>query len=110
MQSNGMDVFSKSFRRLVSSNASRIFPGSNIKGSENAASYPLLIEQIQKVLVVPSQAKAIADSVDEGDGDVFRDFDLITFVKHFRLDPVAETVLCNGFRKVSRAELRIKGL
>ena len=106
-----MDVFPKYFRRLVSGNASKIFPGANIKGSENAGagSYQILVEEMQKILRDPSQAQKIAETIDEGDGDLFRDFDLLSFVEHFDLGPIAETILCSAFRNCTRADLRNKG-
>lgn len=111
VDSNGMDVFPKYFRRLVSGNASKLFPGANIKAPENAGagSYQMLVEEIQKVLKDTSQAQKIAETIDEGDGDVFRDFDLITFIEHFALGPIAETALCIAFRACTRADLRNKG-
>jgi CCR4-NOT transcription complex subunit 1 len=106
-----MDVFPKFFRRLVSGNASKLFPGANIKASENAGagSYQILVEEMQKVLKDTTQAQKIAETIDEGDGDVFRDFDLVAFVEHFGLGPVAETALCLAFRACTRADLRNKG-
>ena len=106
-----MDVFPKFFRRLVSGNSSKLFPGANIKASENAGagSYQILVEEMQKILKDTTQAQKIAESIDEGDGDVFRDFDLIPFVEHFALGPIAETALCVASRTCTRADLRNKG-
>ena len=111
VDSNGMDVFPKFFRRLVSGNASKVFPGANIKASENAGagSYQILVEEMQKVLKDTSQAQKIAESIDEGDGDIFRDFDLIPFVEHFDVGPVAETALCIAFRTCTKTDLHNKG-
>ena len=107
-----MDVFPKYFRRLVSGNATKIFPGTNIKGSENAGagSYQILVEEMQKILRDPGQARKIAETIDEGDGDLFRDFDLLSFIEHFDLGAVAETILCCAFRICTRADLRNKGM
>ena len=106
-----MDVFPKFFRRLVSGNASKLFPGASIKASENAGagSYQILVEEMQKVLKDTSQAQKIADSIDEGDGDIFRDFDLIPFIEHFDVGPIAETALCIAFRTCIKADLQNKG-
>jgi CCR4-NOT transcription complex subunit 1 len=106
-----MDVFPKYFRRLVSANASKIFPGANLKAPENAGagSYQMLVEEMQKVLKDTNQAQKIAETIDEGDSDVFRDFDLVAFIEHFGLGPVAETALCIAFRACNRADLRNKG-
>ena len=105
-----MEVFSKYFRRLVSGNASLIFPGLNNKTSENAGNYRILVDELGKVLTDPGQALKIAEAVDGSDGDIFRDFDLATFVEHFKLDPVAICALGFAFRRCTRVELKNKGL
>lgn len=104
-----MDVFSKYFRRLVSGNASQIFPGSSNKNSDNAANYPILVEEMRKVIRDPGQSLKIAESIDGSDGDIFRDFDLVTFVEHFKLDPIAQSILGFAFRRCNRTDLRTKG-
>jgi len=104
-----MDVFPKFFRRLVTGNASKIFPGTSVKGSDNAGNYPLLVEEMRKVLKDPFQAKQIAETIDDADGDIFRDFDLVAFVKHFNLDPAGEAALALAFRTCNRGDLRSKG-
>lgn len=105
-----MDVFSKYFRRLVSGNASQIFPGSsNNKNSENTGNYPILVEEMRKIIRDPGQASKIAESIDGSDGDIFRDFDLTAFVEHFKLDPIAQSALGFAFQKCNRNELRTKG-
>ncbi|KAI5304312.1 hypothetical protein KEM56_006638, partial [Ascosphaera pollenicola] len=66
VNSNGMDVFSKYFRRLLSGNAAQIFPNIN-KPVENAGNYPLLVQEVNKVAVGATdleQAQKIADTID----------------------------------------------
>ena len=104
-----MDVFAKYFRRLVSGNASQIFPGSNNKNSENAGNYSILVEEMRKVICDPGQALKIAESIDGSDGDIFRDFDLVIFVEHFKLDPIAQSALGFAFKRCSRNDLKTKG-
>ena len=43
------------------------------------------------------------------DGDIFRDFDLVTFLDHFGLGSISETALCIAFRACNKADLRNKG-
>ena len=104
-----MDVFSKYFRRLVSGNASQIFPIASNKNSENGGNYPILVEEMRKVIRDPGQALKIAESIDGSDGDIFRDFDFVTFVEHFKLDPIAQSALGFAFKRGSRNDLRTKG-
>lgn len=101
-----MEVYSKYFRRLVSGNATQIF--SDAKEIDNG-SYPILQEEMQKVLRDASQAPRIAETLDTSEGDVFKDFDLVKFIEHFRLDPIAECLLAAAFRSSNRQDLRQKG-
>lgn len=105
--SNGMEVFSKYFRRLLTGNAPQIFPGVN-KSVENAGNYPLLVQELQKVSSDMEQSQKIAETVDTSEGDIFRDFDLSTFLDHFRLDPVVKVALALAFKLTSKSDLRAK--
>ncbi|KAJ6105662.1 hypothetical protein N7512_009179 [Penicillium capsulatum] len=105
--SNGMEVFSKYFRRLLTGNAPQIFPGVN-KSVENAGNYPLLVQELQKVSMDIEQAQKIAETVDASEGDIFRDFDLSTFLDHFRLDPIVKVSLALAFKMTNRSDLRAK--
>ncbi|KAJ5493253.1 hypothetical protein N7539_001999 [Penicillium diatomitis] len=107
VSSNGMEAFSKYFRRLLTGNAPQIFPGVN-KSVENASNYPLLVQEMQKVALDIEQAQKIAETVDTSEGDIFRDFDLSTFLDHFRLDPVVKVSLALAFKLTSKSDLRAK--
>ncbi|KAE8150549.1 CCR4-Not complex component, Not1-domain-containing protein [Aspergillus avenaceus] len=107
VESNGMEVFSKYFRRLLIGNAPQIFPGVN-KSVENAGNYPLLVKEMQKVSQDIEQAQKIAETVDTSEGDIFRDFDLSTFLDHFKLDPVAKVSLALAFKMANKSDLRAK--
>lgn len=103
-----MEVFSKYFRRLLTGNAPQIFPGLN-KSVENAGNYPLLVQEMQKVSSEIEQAQKIAETVDTSEGDIFRDFDLSTFLDHFRLDPIVKVALALAFKMTNKSDLRAKG-
>ncbi|KAL2868313.1 CCR4-NOT core subunit CDC39 [Aspergillus lucknowensis] len=107
VESNGMEVFSKYFRRLLTGNAPQIFPGLN-KSVENAGNYPLLVQEMQKVSQDIEQAQKIAETVDGSEGDIFRDFDLSTFLDHFKLDPVVKVALALTFKTANKSDLRAK--
>lgn len=102
-----MDVYSKYFRRLLVGNSPQIFPGIN-RNVENPGNYQLLVQEMEKITLDPEQAPKIAEIIDSSEGDVFRDFDLATFMEHFKLDPIAKTLLACAFRHVSKPELRKK--
>ncbi|KAL3430741.1 CCR4-Not complex component, Not1-domain-containing protein [Aspergillus tetrazonus] len=107
VESNGMEVFSKYFRRLLTGNAPQIFPGLN-KSVENAGNYPLLVQEMQKVSQDIEQAQKIAETVDASEGDIFRDFDLSTFLDHFKLDPIVKVSLALTFKTANKSDLRVK--
>lgn len=104
-----MEVFSKYFRRLLVGNSPSVFSGTG-RSVENPANYQLLVQEMQKVSRNPDQAYKIADTIDTSDGDIFRDFDLSTFMEHFKLDPLAKTTLALAFKAVSKPDLKTKGM
>lgn len=108
VESNGMEVFSRYFRRLLLGNAPQIFPGIH-KNVENPGNYPLLVQEMDKIIQDPEQAPKIAEIIDTSEGDMYRDFDLSTFMDHFRLDSLAKTLLASAFLHVSKPDLKTKG-
>ncbi|CAK7224233.1 CCR4-NOT core subunit cdc39 [Sporothrix curviconia] len=104
---NGMEVYTKYFTRLVASSASQIFPGLNRPGG-NAGSYQVLLSEMQKISHDPEQARRIAESIELGTEDIFRDFDLSTFMEHFKLDALEKTILALAFKLGSRSDLKTK--
>ncbi|KAL8862024.1 MAG: hypothetical protein Q9178_001479 [Gyalolechia marmorata] len=107
VESNGMDVFAKYFRRLLSGNSPQIFPAIN-RNVENPGNYQLLVQEMEKITQDPLQASKIAEIIDTSEGDIYRDFDLMTFMEHFKLDPLATTLLASAFLHVSKADLNTK--
>ncbi|KAL8716261.1 MAG: hypothetical protein Q9220_000166 [cf. Caloplaca sp. 1 TL-2023] len=107
VESNGMDVFAKYFRRLLLGNSPQIFSGIN-RTVENPGNYQLLVQEMEKIVHDPAQATKIAEIIDTSEGDIYRDFDLATFIDHFKLDPLAKTLLASAFLHVSKADLNTK--
>ena len=103
-----MDVFSKYFRRLLQNNAAQIFSGSG-RAADPTGSYQLLVNEVQKIRHDPKQAQQIAESLDTPEGEIFRDFDVSTFMEHFQLDAVAKTMLALELKTASKSDLRTKG-
>lgn len=100
-----MEVFSKYFRRVLQNNAAQIF-GSGARNTDSNGSYQILATEMHKLRKDPEQADKIAESIGSSEGDLFRDFDLSTFISHFKLDPIAKTMLALACR---RTDLRAKG-
>lgn len=103
-----MEVFAKYFRRLLSGNSPQIFPGIN-RNVENPGNYQLLVQEMEKITQEPTQASKIAEIIDTSEGDIYRDFDLATFIDHFKLDPLARTLFASAFLHVSKTDLNTKG-
>ncbi|POR32885.1 General negative regulator of transcription subunit 1 [Tolypocladium paradoxum] len=104
---HGMEVFSKYFTRLVAGNAPQIFPGLN-RPVANPGNYHILVAEMRKIAHDVDQASKIAESVESGTEDIFRDFDLSTFMEHFKLDALEKTLLALAFKTGSRPDLKTK--
>jgi hypothetical protein len=103
-----MDAYVKYFTRLVVNNAPQIFPGLN-RAAATSNTYNLLVQQMRLIAQDDSQARKIAESIESGTEDIFRDFDLSTFMEHFKLDALEKTVLALAFKLGSRPDLKTKG-
>ncbi|KAH6982099.1 CCR4-Not complex component, Not1-domain-containing protein [Ilyonectria sp. MPI-CAGE-AT-0026] len=104
---HGMEVFSKYFTRLVAGNAPQIFPGLN-RPVSNPGNYHILVGEMRKIAHDAEQASKIAESIESGTEDIFRDFDLSTFMEHFKLDALEKTLLALAFKIGSRGDLKTK--
>jgi CCR4-NOT transcription complex subunit 1 len=100
-----MEVFSKYFRRVLQNNAAQVF-GTDGRNTDPNGSYQILVSEVQKLRKDPEQADKIAESISSSEGDLFRDFDLSTFVSHFQMDPLSRIMLTLACR---RTDLRPKG-
>ncbi|KAI1329483.1 Not1-domain-containing protein [Xylariaceae sp. FL0255] len=107
LDDHGMEVFSRYFTRLVASNAHQIFPGLN-RPASNSGNYALLVTEMAKISHDFEQASKIAESIESANEDIFRDFDLSTFMEHFKLDALEKTILALAFKSGSRPDLKTK--
>ncbi|KAI1827358.1 Not1-domain-containing protein [Xylaria intraflava] len=107
LDDHGMEVFSRYFTRLVAGNAHQIFPGLN-RSTANPGNYSLLVGEMNKISHDPDQASKIAESIETANEDIFRDFDLSTFMEHFKLDALEKTILALAFKFGSRSDLKTK--
>ncbi|KUJ20497.1 Not1-domain-containing protein [Mollisia scopiformis] len=105
---HGMDIFPKYFTRLVVGNAPQIFPGSNRGPIGNGGNYEILVREVRKIRQDVEQARRIAESIETANEDLFRDFDLSTFMEHFKLDALEKTVLALAFKIGPRSDLKTK--
>ncbi|CAI4215426.1 unnamed protein product [Parascedosporium putredinis] len=104
---HGMEVYSRFLTRLVAGNAPQIFPGLN-RQVANPGNHHVLVGEMRKISHDPDQASKIAESIESGTEDIFRDFDLSTFMEHFKLDALEKTLLALAFKLGSRSDLKTK--
>ena len=104
-----MEVFIQYFRRLLQNNASQIFASTARPGDAASGTYQLLSNEVQKMNGDVDQAQKIADSLDVNDGDPLKDFDLATFMDHFRLDPIVKMTLALCCKTLAKPDLKVKG-
>ncbi|KAI0909506.1 Not1-domain-containing protein [Ustulina deusta] len=107
LDDHGMEVFSRYFTRLVAGNAAQIFPGLN-RSTANPGNYSLLVNEMNKISHDLDQAPKIAESIETANEDIFREFDLSTFMEHFKLDALEKTILALAFKFGSRSDLKTK--
>ncbi|KAI6083663.1 Not1-domain-containing protein [Hypoxylon rubiginosum] len=107
LDDHGMEVFSRYFTRLVAGNAPQIFPGIN-RPVANPGNYSILVGEMGKISHDLDQASRIAESIETANEDIFRDFDLSTFMEHFKLDALEKTILALAFKFGSRQDLKTK--
>ncbi|KAJ9610519.1 CCR4-NOT core subunit cdc39 [Cladophialophora chaetospira] len=106
LDTNGMEVFSQYFRRLLSLNTAAVFQGAK---DFDQGSYKLLREQLDKVASDPEQPAKIAEAIDSSREDAFRDLDLVAFIQHFfPADTLPQAILAVAFTKCARVDLRTK--
>ncbi|EWC46218.1 hypothetical protein DRE_04596 [Drechslerella stenobrocha 248] len=106
-EQNGMEVYTKLIRRLITGNAPTIFPDIS-RPIENPHNYRLLAEEVQKASENTNLARDIAEAIAGNDADLFKDFDLAGFMRHFNLDALGRSVFALGFKQSPKADLRTK--
>ncbi|KAK2001242.1 CCR4-Not complex component [Colletotrichum falcatum] len=103
---HGMEVFTKYFARLVAVHAAHIFHGQPRPGANG--NFHLLVTEVQKISHDINQATKIAESIETGTEDIFREFDMSTFMEAFKLDALEKTILALAFKMGSRSDLKTK--
>ncbi|TDZ29020.1 General negative regulator of transcription subunit 1 [Colletotrichum spinosum] len=101
-----MEVFAKYFTRLVVAHAGHIFHGQPRPGANS--NFHLLITELKKLSSDIHQGNKIAESIETGSDEIFRDFDMSTFMEAFKLDALEKTILALAFKMGSRADLKTK--
>lgn len=107
-----MEVYTKLIRRLIQGNSAIVFPtksNDSHKSTENPPNYRLLQEEIQRATEDTDHARNIAEAIGGSDSDGFKDFDLVSFMKHFNMDALSRSIFALGFKNSPKGDLRTKG-
>ncbi|KAK5128498.1 hypothetical protein LTR85_003166 [Meristemomyces frigidus] len=105
LDENGMELFETYFRRLLHNSWSLIFPNDGRPGANNAETYQLLAQELQKISTDPRQAEKVAQALDSNEGP---DFNYNAFIDHFQLGPIEKTALLLASRTSAKSDQRRK--
>ncbi|THH31748.1 hypothetical protein EUX98_g2436 [Antrodiella citrinella] len=97
-EQHGIDTYLHFIRRLIVHSNGRL--GSNPSPAQfdpsSALTYRLLVQEVQRLARDPFIADRFRDGVDKGEGDIFRNFDLLRFADRVGLRPLERLVLASA--------------
>ncbi|TFK46033.1 Not1-domain-containing protein [Heliocybe sulcata] len=94
-EQHGTDTYLHFIRRLIVHSQARLSANAppSAFDTSTALTFRLLIQETQRLARDPNLADRFRDGIDKGEGDVFRNFDLIRFVDRVGLRPLERLVL-----------------
>ncbi|KAI0075480.1 Not1-domain-containing protein [Panus rudis PR-1116 ss-1] len=98
-EQHGLETYLHFIRRLIVHSNSRFAPNGPSNATYDASSnltFRLLVQEIQRLARDPFIADRFKDGVDKGEGDAFRNFDLVRFVERIGLRPLERVVLASA--------------
>ena len=110
-EQHGIDTYLHFIRRLIVHSNGRL--GSNPSPAQfdasTALTYRLLVQEVQRLARDPFIADRFRDGVDRGEGDIFRNFDLLRFADRVGLRPLERLVLASSIVAAqTRKELAVQ--
>ena len=107
-EQHGVVTYLHFIRRLIVHSQGRLAVNVTFDTS-TALTFRLLVQETQRLVRDPYLADRFRESVDKGEGDVFRNFDLGRFVDRVGLRPLERLILASSFvsssAQLSRKEL-----
>ena len=107
-EQHGVGTYLHFIRRLIVHSQGRLAVNVTFDTS-TALTFRLLVQETQRLARDPYLADRFRESVDKGEGDVFRNFDLGRFVDRVGLRPPEQLILASSFvsspAQLSRKEL-----
>ncbi|THG98906.1 hypothetical protein EW026_g3357 [Hermanssonia centrifuga] len=97
-EQHGIDTYLHFIRRLILYYNSRITSASSPTPSDTSSSltFRLLVQEVQRLARDPFLADRFRDGIDRGEGDAFRNFDLVRFADRVGLRPLERLVLASS--------------
>lgn len=106
-EQHGIDTYLHFIRRLIVHSQSRLnsAPSSSPFDSSTSLTFRLLVQETQRLARDPFLADRFRDGIDKGEGDLFRQFDLVRFTDRIGLRPLERLVLASSVISAQRKEL-----
>ncbi|CAK5279384.1 unnamed protein product [Mycena citricolor] len=94
-EQHGIDTYLHFIRRLIVHSQARLTSATPPSSFElaNSLTFRLLIQETQRLARDPLLASRFRDSIDKGEGELFRNFDLIRFTDRVTLRPLEKLIL-----------------
>ncbi|KAH8102882.1 Not1-domain-containing protein [Cristinia sonorae] len=110
-EQHGIDTYLHFIRRLIVHSSGRLGANPSPAQFDNstALTFRLLVQEVQRLARDPFIADRFRDGVDRGEGDIFRNFDLLRFVDRVGLRPLERVILASSIvAALTRKELAIQ--
>ncbi|KAG8924028.1 hypothetical protein FRC03_007397 [Tulasnella sp. 419] len=97
-ETHGIETYLHFIRRLIVASQARLSPTSTVSPYELAPSltFRLLVQETQRLARDPFLADRFREGIDKGDGEVFRQFDLVKFCDRVGLRPLERLILASS--------------
>ncbi|KAF7359396.1 Not1-domain-containing protein [Mycena sanguinolenta] len=110
-EQHGIDTYLHFIRRLIVHSQARLSPNAVPSAFELSTSltFRLLIQETQRLARDPLLASRFRDGIDKGEGDLFRNFDLVRFCDRVGLRPLERLILAASILSTpTRKELALQ--
>ena len=97
-EQHGIDTYLHFIRRLIVHSHSRLISTASPAAFDpsSALTFRLLVQETQRLARDPFLADRFRDGIDRGEGDVFRNFDLVKFADRIGLRPLERLILASS--------------
>ncbi|KZT03564.1 Not1-domain-containing protein [Laetiporus sulphureus 93-53] len=97
-EQHGVDTYLHFIRRLIFQSHGRLaaMPTPTTYDASTSLAFRLLVQETQRLARDPFLADRFRDGIDKGEGDIFRNFDLVRFMDLMGLRPLEKLVLASS--------------